>query len=67
MIASESMPKLNAAWHTKHPMPRNPSLEQRVKWHIAHARACACREIPRPVLNELKARKIAAPQRRPLS
>jgi uncharacterized protein YdhG (YjbR/CyaY superfamily) len=43
--------KLNAAWHRRNRMPRNASLYQRVVWHLAHARACGCRPIPRSVLS----------------
>jgi uncharacterized protein YdhG (YjbR/CyaY superfamily) len=42
--------RLNAAWHLRNRMPRNASLYQRVVWHLAHARACGCRPIPRSVL-----------------
>jgi hypothetical protein len=48
---------MNAAWHQKHPMPQRPTLRQRVAWHLAHAKACGCRKIPRTVLAELRARK----------
>lgn len=37
---------LNKEWHRLHRMPPGATREQRVKWHAAHARACACREIP---------------------
>jgi hypothetical protein len=37
---------MNARWHREHPMPKHPSERVRVKWHVAHAKACACREIP---------------------
>jgi hypothetical protein len=57
------MSRLNAAWHLKHPMPRSATMAQRVKWHVAHARACGCREIPKTVLTELKARGVAGPRR----
>jgi hypothetical protein len=48
---------LNASWHAKHPMPRPATLEQRVKWHVAHAKACGCRTMPRTVLAQLLRRK----------
>jgi hypothetical protein len=38
--------KINAEWHRKNPMPKNPSQKQRMKWHLAHAKHCTCREIP---------------------
>jgi hypothetical protein len=58
------MSTLNAAWHKKHPMPRNATMAQRMKWHLAHANACGCREIPKIVLTELKARGVEFPHRR---
>jgi hypothetical protein len=46
-LATEGLPmsKINAAWHAAHPMPKNPTLDQRIEWHVAHAKACGCREI----------------------
>ena len=41
--------KINAEWHRVHRMPSNPSLAQRIEWHLAHAKACGCRPIPAPV------------------
>jgi len=32
----------NVAWHSKHKMPENPTLDQRAKWYIEHARNCTC-------------------------
>ena len=49
--------KINAFWHQKHPMPKNPALEQRVDWHLAHAKACGCRNIPKTVVAELQRRE----------
>ena len=37
---------LNKEWHRLHRMPPRATREERVKWHVAHARACACREVP---------------------
>lgn len=34
---------MNASWHRAHPMPKNATLEQRVRWHVSHAPACGCR------------------------
>jgi hypothetical protein len=50
--------KINKEWHLKHPMPKNPTLDQRVEWHIEHARECKCREIPGSVLKEMQKRKL---------
>jgi hypothetical protein len=58
------MARFNDRWHIRHPMPRNATLDQRVKWHLAHAVTCGCRDIPKTVLAELRARGIAIPKRR---
>jgi hypothetical protein len=50
---------INAAWHRKHPMPKNPTVEQRVAWHREHAVECACRPVPpklRALMDEVAAR-----------
>ena len=57
------MPKLNAAWHERYPMPRNASLDQRVQWHIRHAKACGCREMPQTIVTELRLRRIRVSRR----
>ena len=57
------MAKLNATWHEKYPMPAKPTVDQRVRWHVAHARACACRAIPASVVTELKRRGVRLPTR----
>jgi hypothetical protein len=50
--------KLNKEWHLAHRMPKHPTEEQRLQWHIEHARHCQCREIPPKLKAELKRRKI---------
>jgi len=37
---------MNREWHAKHKMPAKPSEAQRLKWHLAHRRHCACRPMP---------------------
>jgi hypothetical protein len=29
------MGKINATWHRAHPMPKNPTVDQRIEWHLA--------------------------------
>jgi hypothetical protein len=41
--------KMNADWHKKNRMPKNPSIAQRARWHLAHSKACGCREIPKSI------------------
>lgn len=42
-------------------MPRNPSLDQRIAWHVAHAKACGCRPIAGKIKEEMERRGIAVP------
>lgn len=55
---------LNREWHDAHPMPPNASMDQRVEWHLEHARQCGCRDIPATVVKELTSRGIPVPARR---
>jgi hypothetical protein len=48
---------LNKEWHKANPMPKHPSLEQRIKWHVEHARECQCREIPKSIAKEHKKKR----------
>jgi hypothetical protein len=52
---------INAAWHRKHPMPRKPTVEQRVAWHREHEVHCACRAVPpklRALMDAVAARPV---------
>ncbi len=55
---SAPRPKLNREWHLAHRMPKNPSYEQRLEWHAAHAANCACREMPETLRVELVRRGL---------
>ena len=46
--------KINREWHSKNKMPKNPTLEQRVKWHLAHQENCTCRPIAGKLAEEIK-------------
>jgi hypothetical protein len=51
--------RLNAEWHKKNKMPKNPTLQQRIDWHIEHQKNCACRPgLPEKLKAELKKQKI---------
>lgn len=39
-------PRLNAAWHKLHRMPKNATTAQRLAWHLAHEKNCGCRPMP---------------------
>jgi len=51
--------KLNAKWHIANRMPKNPTLDQRIKWHLAHTKNCSCRLLGGKILEEIKRRKLA--------
>lgn len=54
--------KLNAEWHARNKMPRNPSLDQRIAWHVEHAKACSCRPLTEKLRKEIDARGIELPE-----
>lgn len=54
------MGKTNKLWHEKNRMPKNPTLQQRIEWHLAHAKVCQCRPIPPSILQVVKERQRGA-------
>ena len=38
--------KINKEWHLANKMPKNPTREQKIKWHIEHQANCNCRQMP---------------------
>jgi len=50
--------KINKEWHLAHPMPKNPTFEQRVEWHLEHKKNCGCRPIEGKLAQEMKMRGI---------
>lgn len=49
---------INAAWHLANKMPKNPTLDERVAWHVQHVKQCSCRPLHGKILEEIKKRKI---------
>jgi len=49
---------INKEWHQSHRMPKNPTIEQRIQWHLEHAKHCACRDIPEKLKAEMKKHHI---------
>jgi hypothetical protein len=35
--------RINKEWHEANRMPKNPTRQQRLDWHIEHSRSCSCR------------------------
>jgi len=55
---------LNAEWHQQHPMPKNPTLQQRIDWHLAHQKNCGCHPgLPEKLKEQMKKLKIKIPAR----
>jgi hypothetical protein len=48
--------KINKEWHLNNKIPKNPTTDQRVKWHLEHAINCQCRPIDRTVLEKISKR-----------
>jgi len=53
-----ALPRMNAAWHERHPMPKKPTVAQRLAWHQLHQKNCGCRPMPA----KLRAMLADAPQ-----
>jgi hypothetical protein len=49
--------KINKEWHSNNKMPKNPSMEDRIKWHVEHSKNCTCRSMPIKIAEEIKKRK----------
>jgi hypothetical protein len=61
-LSESRMGTINAAWHAANRMPTNPSPEQRIAWHLAHAANCSCRTPPPGVIALMRAKGITFPQ-----
>jgi len=57
-----AMASINAVWHRAHPMPKNPTIDQRIAWHLDHARNCGCRKTSGKLLEEMTKRGIRIPR-----
>jgi len=38
------MGKINAEWHKNNRMPKNATVEDKIKWHESHSKNCSCRD-----------------------
>jgi hypothetical protein len=58
--------RINAAWHKANRMPARATLDERVAWHLAHIKACACRTgVPATIAAEFERRGVELPPKRP--
>jgi len=49
---------INKQWHLKNKMPKNPTIEERIKWHLEHQKNCSCMPIPKKLEEEMKKRGL---------
>jgi len=49
---------VNEAWHRAHILAARADFEERLDWHVAHAKACGCREMPRPMADAARHRGL---------
>ena len=54
---------INRSWHSANRMPARATMAERVKWHRAHAKHCACRPIPKSVQAAMRSTVVAAKER----
>ena len=51
--------KLNKQLHQAHKMPKNATIDQRIKWHVEHLKNCQCRtDYPEKLKIEMEKRGI---------
>ncbi len=50
--------KVNKEWHASHKMPKNPTMDKRIAWHLEHAKNCGSRKIEGKLAEEMKKRGI---------
>jgi hypothetical protein len=48
---------MNQPWHDQHPLDPKARLEERVRWHLVHARQCGCRPMPLDIQAAIKVMK----------
>jgi hypothetical protein len=39
-------------------MPKNPTLDEKIKWHLEHARNCSCRPLDGKISVEIMKRGL---------
>lgn len=57
-LPKTNLMKINKDWHLANKMPKNPSLDQRVIWHLNHAKNCTCRPLGGKIMDEIKKRGL---------
>jgi len=49
---------MNKEWHKANKLSQKASVDDRIRWHLAHAKKCGCRPVPKTLLTEIKKRKL---------
>jgi len=52
--------RTNKLWHEHNRMPVRATLDERIAWHRAHAKHCACRPMPAGIVRAIAARTARA-------
>ena len=53
---------INREWRQANRMPAKATLDQRIAWHLEHAKHCRCRPIAGKILEEMQRRQIPIPK-----
>ncbi len=54
---------MNKLWHDANRLAPKAKLEERLTWHLEHAKACGCRDMPASIKTVLTERGIELPPR----
>jgi len=60
MLKNAHIGIINKEWHLKNKMPKNPTLDQRIAWHVEHQKHCFCREMPEKLRLEIQKQRQKA-------
>lgn len=52
------MNTINKVWHLANKIPNNPTLNQRIAWHLEHVKYCTCRPLAGKIFEEIKKRGL---------
>jgi hypothetical protein len=58
------MGRMNKLWHERNRMPGRATLDQRIRWHRAHAKHCACRPMPAGIVQAIESGEARKPRTR---
>jgi len=51
---------MNREWHKEHKMPEGATAKERIEWHLAHTKNCACRPFPKGLMAKVSEREKSA-------